>query len=81
MIDLKNFILAIKSTWIRRLLVDRNAPWVHLAVNILGPLNYITNFGPYWYETLPLKVQTLQKQNLRNIPWISSTLPFGLITK
>ena len=57
MIDLKKFILAIKSTWIRRLLVDQNAPWVHLAAYILGPLNYITNFGPYWYETLPLKVQ------------------------
>ena len=57
MIDLQNFILAIKSTWIRRLLVDQNAPWVHLAAYILGPLNYITNFGPYWYNTLPLKVK------------------------
>ena len=57
MIDLQNFILAIKSTWIRRLLVDQNAPWVHLAAYILGPLNYITNFGPCWYNTLPLKVK------------------------
>ena len=49
--------MAIKSTWIRRLLVDQNAPWVHLAAYILGPLNYITNFGLCWYNTLPLKVK------------------------
>ena len=57
MINLQKYIFALKSTWIRRLNTDQNAPWSHLAKFILGSFSYITNFGPIWYENIPLKVK------------------------
>ena len=46
MIDLNNFISALKTTWLRRMFMYSNAPWVNLALYNLGPIDKLFKLGP-----------------------------------
>ena len=46
MIDLSNFISALKTTWLRRMFIYSNAPWVNLASYNVGPIDNLLKLGP-----------------------------------
>ena len=48
MIDLSNFISAIKVTWIRRLYDNSETPWAKLAKMYLGSIQKTVLFGSYY---------------------------------
>ena len=46
MIDLSIFISALKTTWLHRMFIYSNAPWVNLAFYIVGPIDKLFKLGP-----------------------------------
>ena len=46
MIDLNNFISALKTTWLRRMFIYSNVPWVNLALYNVGPIDKLFKLGP-----------------------------------
>ena len=46
MIDLNNFISALKTTWLQRMFMYSNAPWVNLALYNVGPIHKLFKLGP-----------------------------------
>ena len=46
--DLKNFILSLKLTWIKRLSKAHDRPWGKLFQKTYGAIHNIYNFGPNW---------------------------------
>ena len=46
MIDINKFLKSLKSTWIRHLLKDSDAPWAHLIKYRLNVSHKLTIFGP-----------------------------------
>ena len=56
MIDINKFIKSLKSTWIRRLLKDSDAPWAHLINYRLNVSHKLTIFGPAWCRKLIAKI-------------------------
>ena len=61
MINLQNFIISLKCTWIRRLLKGNNAAWISIFGNIKIAQN-LSIFGPQWCRLL--------KQKIRNPFWL-----------
>ena len=48
MINLKHFIKSLKLTWLRRIYVNVDAPWIKLAISNTGPRNKLLFMGPQW---------------------------------
>jgi len=56
MVNLENFIKALKATWIRRLMIS-DAPWVLLFEILVCPRTKIATLGPHWCQILHNKIQ------------------------
>ena len=52
MINIVNFIKALKGSWIRRLIRDHNKPWIKLYINNFGQTTNISTRGANWFKTL-----------------------------
>ena len=52
MIDITHFISALKITWVRRLYVNVETPWVSLAKHYLGMINKMVLLGSNYAESL-----------------------------
>ena len=48
MINLKPFIKSLKLTWLRRIYVNVDAPWIKLAISNTGARNKLLFMGPQW---------------------------------
>ena len=48
MTNLKHFIKSLKLTWLRRIYVNVDAPWIKLAISNTGPRNKLLFMGPQW---------------------------------
>ena len=53
MIDYTNFIIALKSSWIRRLIIAKNSKWKTLfetefGISIADVLKFGSNFDPHF---------------------------------
>ena len=48
MIDLECFIKALKVTWVRRLYMSQDSPWINLANLNIGEINKLLLLGPQW---------------------------------
>ena len=46
MIDLSIFISALKTTWLHRMFIYSNAPWVNLTFYNVGPIDKLFKLGP-----------------------------------
>ena len=46
MIDVNNFISALKTTWLRRMFIYSNFPWVNLALYNVGLIDKLFKLGP-----------------------------------
>ena len=45
MVDINNFITALKTTWIRRMYLNNDAPWVHLATHYIRSVSKLFYHG------------------------------------
>ena len=59
MIDLEPFIKTLKITWILRLYLDSNAPWVHITLSNLGQKEKILFLGSQWSQKVAGKMKNL----------------------
>ena len=59
MIDIKNFVLSIKITWIRRLINSEGCDWVRLFENNVTSIKRITTLGPTWCKDISLKIKNI----------------------
>ena len=50
MIHLENFITALKTTWVRRLLKSCKSPWISLFHTMIGQSRNISLFGSQWCQ-------------------------------
>ena len=71
--NIVNFIDALKCTWIRRILVSPNRPWVRLFESSYCSLNDLINYGPRW----GIKV----KDNIQNDFWKEIFLTWNNVYK
>ena len=54
MINIFNFVKALKISWVKRLIADKNPPWYALFVESYGEPKYLTVMGGEW-SALPQK--------------------------
>ena len=54
MINIFNFVKALKISWVKRLIADKNPPWYALFVESYGEPKYLTVMGGEW-SSLPQK--------------------------
>ena len=55
--NIVNFIYALKCTWIRRILVSPNRPWVRLLESSYCSSNNLINYSPFWGIKVKDKIQ------------------------
>ena len=55
MLDLENFILALKCTWIRRMSLDTTKPWVRILAASIHDFEVWTHFGVEFLSQLQTK--------------------------
>ena len=55
MINIFNFVKALKISWVKRLIADKNPPWYALFVESYGEPQYPTVMGGEW-SALPQKM-------------------------
>ena len=59
MIDLECFIKALKVTWVRRLYMSQDSPWINLANLNIGEINKLLLLGPQWSYKQVDKIKNL----------------------
>ena len=59
MVNIENFILGLKCTWIRRLIISNKKPWAVLFQTNYGLIQNFLKHGPNWFQKVADKTTNM----------------------